>query len=191
FGVSSLSRARVVARTLAALSAAAVEEASAEARRLGGRPSFKVETRRSDKRFQPTSPEVSRLVGAEVVAALGLPVDVHQPDFVVGIEIGFEHAFVFAETVAGPGGLPVGSGGGVELLLSGGIDSPVAGWLMQKRGCELGAVYFHSFPYTGDKTKEKVIALARLLAAWQLGDVRLEVVPFTVAQKALREAAGG
>ncbi len=190
FGLTSLSPAHVVERDLAAISRAAVEGARAEVARRGGKPTFKVETRRADKRFQPASPEVSRQGGAAIVEALGLPVDVHAPMFTVGVEIGFEHAFVFAESVPGPGGLPVGVTGRVELLLSGGIDSPVAGWMMLKRGCELGATYFHSFPYTGDQAKEKVITLARKLAAWQLGDVRLKVVGFTDVQKALRDASG-
>jgi len=190
FGFTSLSPAAIVQRELGAISDAAVESARRELARRGGRPTFKVETRRSDKRFQPASPEVSKQVGAAIVAALDLPVDVHGPQLQVGVEIGFEHAFVFAETVPGPGGLPVGVTGRVELLLSGGIDSPVAGWLMLKRGCELGATYFHSFPYTGDHSKEKVVALARRLAAWQLADVRLHVVHFTDVQKALRDASG-
>jgi thiamine biosynthesis protein ThiI len=190
FGVSSLSPAQVVARELGAISEAAIACARAEAERLGGKPTFKVESRRADKRFQPASPEISRQVGASIVEALGLPVDVHAPRFTVGIEVGYEDAFVYAENVPGPGGLPVGVTGRVELLLSGGIDSPVAGWLMLKRGCQLGATYFHSFPYTGDKSKDKVLALARKLAAWQLGEVRLAVVHFTDAQKALREASG-
>src|SRR5581483_11596059 len=147
-------------------------------------------TRRADKRFPMNSMEVSRDVGAAIVEAHGLPVDVHMPALSVGVEIGWEHAFVFAETRPGPGGLPVGVSGRVELLLSGGIDSPVAGWLMLKRGCELGATYFHAFPYTGDKSKEKVIALARQLASWQQSPVALSVVHFTDAQKALREASG-
>jgi thiamine biosynthesis protein ThiI len=190
FGVTSLSPARIVARELDAIAAAAIEGARAEAARIGGSPTFKVESRRADKRFLPTSPELSKRVGASIVAALGLPVDVHAPRFTVGIEIGYENAFVFAESLPGPGGLPVGVTGRVELLLSGGIDSPVAGWLMLKRGCELGATYFHSFPYTGEKSKDKVVALARKLAAWQLADVTLKVVPFTDAQKALRDASG-
>jgi thiamine biosynthesis protein ThiI len=190
FGLTSVSPAAVVPRELAAISVAAVESARREVARRGGRPTFKVETRRSDKRFQPASPEVSKQVGAAIVEALDLPVDVHHPQLEVGVEIGFEHAFVYAETAPGPGGLPVGVTGKVELLLSGGIDSPVAGWLMLKRGCELGATYFHSFPYTGDHSKEKVSQLARALAAWQLADVRLNVVHFTDVQKALREASG-
>jgi thiamine biosynthesis protein ThiI len=190
FGFTSLSPAAVVPKNMDAISTAAVESARREVARRGGRPSFKVETRRADKRFQPASPEVSKQVGAAVVQALDLPVDVHTPQLHIGVEIGFEHAFVFAETAPGPGGLPVGVTGRVELLLSGGIDSPVAGWLMLKRGCELGATYFHSFPYTGDHSKEKVVALARRLANWQLSDIRLNVVHFTDVQKALRDASG-
>ncbi len=188
FGIVSLSPARVIEREIDPITAAAVEVARAAAQRMGGKPSFKVESRRADKRFQPSSPDLSRHVGSAIVAALGLPVDVHTPRLTIGVEVGFEHAFVFGEDVPGPGGLPAGVSGTVELLLSGGIDSPVAGWLMQKRGCRLNASYFHSFPYTGDNTKEKVATLARKLASFQQADLTLRVVPFTAAQKALREA---
>jgi len=85
--------------------------------------------------------EVSRTVGAAIVGALALPVDVHTPAFTIGVEIGFEHAFVFGEIVQGPGGLPVGVTGRIELLLSGGIDSPVAGWLMLKRAWRTNSGY--------------------------------------------------
>jgi thiamine biosynthesis protein ThiI len=190
FGLVSLSPVWVVPRELPAIAQAAIAGARREAERLGGKPTFKVESRRSDKRFLPSSPELSRLVGGEIVGCLGLPVDVHQPMFTVGIEVGYEQAFIFCGSLPGPGGLPVGTGGRVELLLSGGIDSPVAGWLMQKRGCELSATYFHSPPYTGEKTKDKVIELARLLATYQQRDLRLSVVHFTETQKALREASG-
>jgi tRNA uracil 4-sulfurtransferase len=189
FGIVSLSPARVVPRELDAISAAAIEVARTEAQNHVA-PTFKVESRRADKRFPTGSMEVSRLVGGAIVDALELPVDVHEPRFTVGIEIGYEHAFVFAEVVPGPGGLPTGVTGPVELLLSGGIDSPVAGWLLLKRGCVLGATYFHSFPYTGEKTQDKVARLATELARWQQRPVRLAVVPFTDAQKALRDAAG-
>jgi thiamine biosynthesis protein ThiI len=188
FGVTSLSVARIVERDPDKIYAAAVEEARAEVSRRGGKPSFKVEARRADKRFQPASPEIARISGAHIVETLGLPVNLHTPDFTVGVEVGFEHAFVFAEAHPGPGGLPCGVSGRVELMLSGGIDSPVAGYLMMKRGCSLNATYFHSPPYVGEKSKDKVIALARKLAAWQLRDVRLAVVNFTAAQKALRDA---
>jgi thiamine biosynthesis protein ThiI len=190
FGLTSLSPARVVDPDLEAIAGEAVRQAGEAAARLGGRPTFKVETRRPDKRFPMASPEVSRQVGARIVEATRLPVDVHRPQLEVGIEIGAERTFVFAHTVPGPGGLPVGVTGRVNLLLSGGIDSPVAGWLAMKRGCSLQATYFHSFPFTGDKTKEKVIDLCRLLAPWQ-GRIELHVVHFTEVQKQLRDAGPG
>jgi len=186
FGVSSVSPVIVVDKDYDAIEAAAVA-AMGEALRDGPVRSFKVESRRSDKRFPVPSPEISRRVGAAIVAAYKLPVDVHTPGITVGVEVGWEHAFAFARALPGPGGLPVGCTGEVDLLLSGGIDSPVAGWMAMKRGCHLAATYFHSFPYTGDKTRDKVQRLARKLAAWQ-GPTDHRVVPFTDAQKALREA---
>ena len=187
FGLTSLSAARRVPRTLEAISAAAVEETRAALPSLPTPCTFKVEARRSDKRFQPASPEIARLVGAAIVEGLGLPVDVHKPALTVGVEVGFEHAYVYARTVAAPGGLPVGVTGKVDLLLSGGIDSPVAGWMAMKRGCDVAATYFHSFPFTGDRTKEKVRGLVAILARWH-GPMKFRVVPFTDAQKALRDA---
>ena len=186
FGVTSVSAAEICEPDLDRIGEAAVQCAR-DASARGGRVSFKIETRRSDKRFPLPSPEISRQVGARVLEEVGLPVDVHQPSLVIAIEVGTENAFVSGGALRGPGGLPVGTAGHVLLLLSGGIDSPVAGWLMQKRGCEISAVYFHSFPYTGDRTKEKVKDLARLLAGWQ-GILRLRVVHFTEIQKTLREA---
>ncbi|MBI4508476.1 MAG: tRNA 4-thiouridine(8) synthase ThiI [Deltaproteobacteria bacterium] len=190
FGVISLSPARVVPKEIDALSAEAVrfaqEAAAKHVSATGKRPTFKVETKRSDKRFPMASPEISRLVGGHIHQATELPVDVHHPDIEVGIEIGPERAFVYAERIPGPGGLPVGVTGKVNLLISGGIDSPCAGWLAMKRGCTLIATYFHSFPYTGDRTKEKVIELLKWLAPWQ-GQIELFVVHFTDVQKALRE----
>ncbi len=190
FGVTSVSRARIVERELPAIFEAAVAEAEMELKRIGGRPTFKVESRRADKRFMPASPEISRLAGAAIVEKLNLPVDVHKPVMTVQVEVGYEQAFVLCGSRPGPGGLPVGVSGHVDLLLSGGIDSPVAGWLMLKRGCQLGATYFHSFPYTGEKTKDKVVALAKKLAAWQQLPVELAVVGFTDTQKQLRDASG-
>src|SRR5579883_1629342 len=189
FGLASLSPVRLVDKQLEAIGAAAVEEARAATASGPGSSSmsFKVEARRADKRFPLPSPEIAKQVGAAVVAALALPVDVHRPQLSIGVEVGFEHAYVWGRTAAGPGGLPVGCSGRADLLLSGGIDSPVAGWMGMKRGLHVAATYFHSFPYTGDRTKDKVAALARVLAAWQ-GEVALRVVPFTEAQKALREA---
>ena len=187
FGLVSVSIAKQAAAKddLDAITATAVDEARAAVAR--DRPaSFKIESRRPDKRFPKSSLEIDRHVGAAVQAATGLPVDVHTPALRVGIEVGTEVAYVFAGKQDAPGGLPVGASGRALLLLSGGIDSPVAGWLAAKRGLALDAVYFHSPPYVGEKSRDKVIALGRQLARWQaLRSVT--VVPFTDAQKRLRD----
>lgn len=182
FGLSSLSPATTVDRDLDAFTATA----SALAAGFPRGSSFKVETKRRDKSFPMTSQAVSREVGGRIFQAGGLAVDVHEPDHVIHIEIGPERCFVYSDVIPGPGGLPIGTAGNVTLLLSGGIDSPVAGWYAMRRGCRVEAVYFHSFPYTGDKSREKVIDLARKLAAWQ-GEVVVHVVHFTEVQKALRD----
>lgn len=181
FGLASMALGTGVPAELDAITRVAAEK-------LGATPpgtTFKVETKRRDKRFPMTSEQISREIGGRLVEQTGRPVDVHAPQCTIRVEID-ERSFVFSEVVPGPGGLPVGTAGNAMLLLSGGIDSPVAGWSAMRRGCHLSAVYFHSFPYTGDKTKEKVLDLARLLAAWQ-GRVPVYVVPFTEVQKALRD----
>jgi thiamine biosynthesis protein ThiI len=188
FGLVSFSVARRVAADaeLNAIGEAAVGQATAAIAR--DRPaSFKIESRRSDKRFPLNSLEISKQIGARVQAATGLAVDVHTPALTIGIEVATGHAFVYAGTRAAPGGLPVGASGRALLLLSGGIDSPVAGWLAAKRGLALDAVYFHSPPYVGEKSRDKVLTLARKMARWQaLRSVT--VVPFTDVQKRLRDA---
>src|SRR5262245_12495721 len=187
FGLVSFSVARQVDAKpdLEAITAMAVDEARAIAAR--DRPaSFKVESRRADKRFPKSSLEIDRHVGAAVQAATGLAVDVHAPALRLGIEVGTDVAYVFAGKHDAPGGLPVGVSGRALLLLSGGIDSPVAGWLAAKRGLALDAIYFHSPPYIGEKSRDKVLALGKELARWQaLRSVT--VVPFTDAQKHLRD----
>jgi thiamine biosynthesis protein ThiI len=188
FGLVSFSLARQVpaAADLEAMGAAAVDAARAAIAR--DRPAtFKIEARRSDKRFPVTSMEMARQIGARVLAETGLAVDVHEPALRLGVEVGTNVAFVYAGTRAAPGGLPVGASGTALLLLSGGIDSPVAGWLAAKRGLALDAIYFHSPPYIGEKSRDKVLALGRQLARWQA--LRsITVVPFTEAQKRLRDA---
>jgi tRNA uracil 4-sulfurtransferase len=186
FGLVSFSVARAVPAEVEAIAAGAVEEARAAIARA--RPAtFRIDARRADKRFPTTSIELSRVVGARVVAETGLPVDLHEPGLRVGVEVSGGGAFVYAGTHASPGGLPVGSSGRALLLLSGGIDSPVAGWLAAKRGLALDAVYFHSPPYVGEKSRDKVVTLARALARWQA--VRsVTVVGFTETQKRLRDA---
>ncbi|HVR62284.1 MAG TPA: tRNA uracil 4-sulfurtransferase ThiI [Polyangia bacterium] len=186
FGLVSLSLASIVPADLAAISDAAVAEARGALARAQP-ATFKIEARRSDKHFPLPSPEIARQVGARVAAATGLPVDVHDPALTIGIEVGTEHAFVYAGNIPCPGGLPVGSAGRALLLLSGGIDSPVAGWLAAKRGLAVDAVYFHSPPYVGEKSRDKVVTLARTLAGWQAAR-SLTVVGFTDLQKRLRDA---
>lgn len=185
FGLHSMSPATVVEREIESI----VAEALYQARALPG-GTFKVKTKRRDKRFPMASMEVSMEVGGQIHSKLGLAVDVHNPDHTVHVEIGDERCFVYTQTIAGPGGLPVATAGRVGLLLSGGIDSPVAGHAALRRGCLLSAIYFHSFPYTGDKTKEKVLDLAKILAGYQR-DLRVHVVHFTDAQKTLREHGPG
>ena len=109
-----------------------------------------------------------------------MSVDVHNPDILVQIEIRKE-AFIFTQKVSGAGGMPVGTAGRAALLLSGGIDSPVAGWMISKRGVVLDAVHFHSHPYTSDRAKEKVIELAKIMTQYT-GPIRLHIVPFTDIQ---------
>jgi thiamine biosynthesis protein ThiI len=192
FGLSSLSPAVSVAPDLDAIGAAAltcVEQRLTGAGASGSAVrSFRIKARRADKSFPHPSPEIGRLVGARVVEATGLAVDLEHPELSVGVEVGPVRSFVFVERIPGAGGLPVGSSGKVLLLLSGGIDSPVAGHLMQKRGCRLDALYFHSPPYTGARTRAKVEQLATQLAPAQ-GDLSLLVVTFTSIQTAVRDRA--
>lgn len=151
------------------------------------RRSFKVQTRRSNKRFPHRSYDVSCAVGNRIAAATGIPVDVKAPAFTVGVEISPGGVFVFAESRACPGGLPVATAGKALLLLSGGIDSPVAAYLAAKRGLALEGIYFHSPPFVGEKTLDKVMSLARVLRGWDAMSA-VWVVPFTDVQKKLREA---
>jgi len=147
---------------------------------------FKVDARRADKSFPRNSMEINRDMGGEMLDRFpGLKVDLHHPDFVLSVEVREETMIYSGEEMAS-GGMPTGTGGKAALLLSGGIDSPVAGWLMAKRGMELEAIYFHSFPHTSERAKEKVVDLARVLASY-CGEVRLHVVNYTAIQEYLYE----
>jgi tRNA uracil 4-sulfurtransferase len=188
FGLISISPAATTPADIDAICAAAVAEAQAAIARdpaLGR--SFKIEPHRSDKLFPLQSHEIACRAGDAVALATKIPVDVHEPTLRVGIEIAPQGTRVFAERRPAPGGLPVGVSGRALLLLSGGIDSPVAGWLAAKRGLTLEALTFHSPPFTGEKAKDKVVTLARQLALWQ-AVTTLWVAHFTDAQKRLREA---
>ncbi len=184
FGVSSASLAVTVPKDLDVIAARGAGALLTVARAEGAK-TFKIRARRSDKHFPFNTFDLNDVVGRAAKVASGLAVDVHDPDVSVVVEIGPDLSFVTAHHARGPGGLPVGVSGNVTLMLSGGIDSPVAGWLCQKRGCRLNAVYFHSFPYTGEGTKQKVTELARQLGETQDG-IRLTIVPFTDFQEAAR-----
>ncbi len=187
FGFSSLSPAIQVSPEMEEIGQAALRLAQ-HAVALDQPRSFRIKARRSDKRFPLPSPEIGRQIGSTVFESTGLKVDLTAPDLTLGVEVGAVRSFVYYERQPGAGGLPVGVSGRVALLLSGGIDSPVAGHLMQKRGCVLHGIYFHSPPYTGPRTKDKVCELARKLAPAQ-GGLDLEVVNFTKIQEAIRKNA--
>ncbi len=147
---------------------------------------FKVETRRTDKRFPLISPEVSRLVGGYVLENTdNLSVDVHHPDVVVDVEIRQEGVYVYTDSIRGIGGLPVGVNGKVHLLLSGGIDSPVAYWMSLKRGVEVEPIHFDSHPFTSERSREKVIDICKVLAGYTPESVALQLVYFTEIHKAI------
>lgn len=147
---------------------------------------FKVEAKRGDKTFPLNSPKICADLGAHILKSLPqLKVDVHNPDFIFYVEVR-DQTYLYSEIIPAAKGLPSGTGGLATLLLSGGIDSPVAGWMIAKRGVELEAVYFHSHPYTSDRAKDKVVKLAQLLSQWCIG-IKLHVVPFTEIQLAINE----
>lgn len=144
---------------------------------------FKVDSKRANKEFPIKSQEMNyRLGGYLLEQSPHLKVDVHHPDLTVHVEVRGKYSYVYGKDVMGLGGLPVGVSGRVLLLLSGGIDSPVAGYLALKRGVELHAIHFHSYPYTSERAKQKVVDLAQLLTRYG-GRIRLYVVPFTEIQK--------
>jgi thiamine biosynthesis protein ThiI len=148
---------------------------------------FKVETRRADKRFALTSPQISQRLGGDLHDAYPhLKAQMDDPQITVKVEVRERNAFVSAGVIPGAGGLPTGINGRGMLLLSGGIDSPVAGWMMAKRGLELGAVHFFSYPYTSEEAKQKVLDLAEIVARWS-GKLTVSVVPFTKIQTEIRD----
>ncbi len=148
---------------------------------------FKVHTRRANKQYPVTSMDVDAKVGEMLLDAFpgAMKVDVHHPDVMLYIEIRDE-VFLYSKIIPGPGGMPVGTNGRAQLLLSGGIDSPVAGWMIAKRGVTLDATYFHAPPYTSERAKQKVVDLAKLVARYS-GPIRLHIVNFTDIQLAIYE----
>ncbi len=142
---------------------------------------FKVEAKRADKRYPVTSPEMCRKLGESMLHRFEtLKVDVHEPQVRVYVEVRTK-SYIYSHIIPGPGGMPVGSGGKAMLLLSGGIDSPVAGYMIAKRGVALEATYFHAPPYTSERAKQKVIDLAKIISAYT-GPIKLHIVNFTDIQ---------
>ncbi len=184
FGVVGIARSYACEKDLDAIVAGAK---SYLADKLNAAGSFKVESKRSDKSFPMTSIQISQYVGGELQDAFPhLKVEMKRPELTVYVEVREYAAFVHADPDPGAGGLPVGMGGRAVCLLSGGIDSPVAAWMMTKRGLGLEMVHFFSYPYTSEEAKEKVFALTRKLVPW-CGRLTVHVVPFTKIQEEMRK----
>ena len=184
FGFSKMSRACVVEKDMDAIKAAAAEYLEPVLRDCR---TFKVEAKRSDKAFPLKSPAICAEVGGYLLSRFPhLRVDVHQPDFTVYVEIRDKNAYIHGPQLDGAGGMPVGSSGRAMLLVSGGIDSPVAGHMMAKRGLELQAIHFAAPPYTSEYARQKVITLCREVGRYA-GRIKLHVVGFTHVQEQIRD----
>lgn len=182
FGIAAVSRAAVAEKNMESIMQTAKAYLPPF---LEGKKTFKVEGKRSDKTFPLSSPEIAREVGGAVLSACPrMRVNVHDPDVTVRVEVRDRAAYVHAGQLAGAGGLPVGTNGKGLLLLSGGIDSPVAGWMMAKRGVRLEALYFESVPYTSEQARQKVLDLAALIARWS-GSIMVHVISLTHIQEEL------
>ena len=192
-GISGWAKTRTTDKTPESVIAACVEEGKLLLKNSEscGRnaPSFKIEARRTDKSFPLNSYQIRCQAGEAVLKAAegGLKVDVHNPDSIIEVEIR-DKAYIFGNSRKGRQGLPVGSAGRGLLLLSGGIDSPVAGYMMACRGLALDAVYFHAYPYTSDEAKQKTIKLAEILGRYTQG-IRLYIIGFTQIQARIKERA--
>ena len=147
---------------------------------------FKVDSRRADKRYPKQSMEINADMGEYLLDRFPeMSVNVHKPDVMLNIEIR-EKTYIYSKSIKGPGGMPVGTNGKAMLLLSGGIDSPVAGYMIAKRGVVIDATYFHAPPYTSERAKQKVVDLARIVARYA-GPIRLNIINFTDIQLAIYE----
>ena len=155
---------------------------------LRGAKSFKVTGKRADKRFPLTSPQISAQVGGAILSAMPrIEVDLYNPEKIVHVEIREDAAFLHADDTRGAGGIPSGTSGRALLLLSGGIDSPVAGYMVAKRGAVIEALHFESFPYTSERAKEKVLELARLVTEYT-GKMNVHVISLTKIQEELKKS---
>ncbi len=184
FGVVNVSRAAECEKDIEKIIELSKEYLKEE---LSSARTFKVEAKRSDKAFPLKSPEIAMQVGGSLHDHFGnLEVDVKNPDVCVRVEIRDSAAYVHANPAPGAGGLPVGINGRAAILLSGGIDSPVAAYMMAKRGIQLHGVHFFSYPYTSERAKQKVIELARLVGLYA-GEIKISMVPFTKIQEEIRK----
>ncbi len=184
FGIVGVNRAAVCEKNMESITETA---RSYLPDKLFGKRTFKVDAKRSDKRFPLTSPEISREIGGVILSEVrGIKVDVHNPDVTVTVEVRDEHAYVRAGQEPGAGGLPLRTAGRGLLLLSGGIDSPVAGCMMAKRGLEIEALHFDSFPYTSDRAREKVMDLAQLMCEF-CSKIHVHVISLTHIQEEIRD----
>ncbi len=188
FGIVSITRACEVEKDIDAICNAAAEYCGAS---LTEGKRFKVESKRADKKFPMTSVELSIELGGFLHDKFpGLIVDVHNPEVTIKAEVRDFGAYVYStdQKIQGQGGMPIGTGSKASLLLSGGIDSPVSGHMIAKRGVEIDAINFFSFPYTSERAKEKVIELASILAEYT-SKINLYIVPFTKIQLEIRDKA--
>lgn len=184
FGIAALSRACVCEKDFDTIRKAAVQYLEEQ---LEDAATFKVEAKRSDKKFPMKSPEICREAGGYILSKFNhLKVDVHNPDIIVTIEIRDKYAFIHGNSIKGAGGMPTGTSGRAVILISGGIDSPVAAYMMAKRGIELCAVHFASPPYTSELAEMKVMELLKKVAKYS-GTITTYVVPFTKIQEKIRD----
>ncbi|MDU7338561.1 MAG: tRNA uracil 4-sulfurtransferase ThiI [Clostridium sp.] len=180
FGIAAYSRACVAEKKMESILSVCGEYLSDDLNRV---KTFKVESKRSDKSFPLKSPEISAEVGAYIMEKFShLTVDVHNPELVVTVEVRDFGAYIHGSSIPGAGGIPVGTGGRAALLISGGIDSPVAAWCMAKRGVELFPVHFASPPYTSERAEQKVVDLLTKVSDYS-GRMVLRIVPFTRIQE--------
>lgn len=184
FGIAGFSRAAAVEKDMETILRSAEEYLAPQ---LLGIRTFKVEAKRSDKKFPLNSPEICRETGGFLLRKFPhLSVDVHNPDMVVTVEIRDTHAYIHGKQIKGAGGMPSGSAGKAAILISGGIDSPVAAYMMAKRGLELVAVHFASPPYTSERAEQKVHSLLKQVSKYS-GRIGLYVVPFTEIQELIKD----
>ena len=184
FGIIKLCRCCVVEKTMDAILNDSIEYIRED---MEAARTFKVDAKRSDKKFPYKSPDICNELGGKLLETFPhLSVDVHKPDVTVTVEVREKYAFIHAGKLDGAGGIPVGSSGKAMLLLSGGIDSPVAGYMMSKRGAVIDAIHFEAPPYTSERAKQKVEKLAKKMTEY-CGDIAFYCVPFTKIQETLRD----